>query len=95
MELTNKELADMYIKYKQQVKYYNQSQSFYDLNKYLESKKYLSIVKMEMHKRGLKKKEAKKLGNYNEIGLKVEKNARHHPIIGKRPTLNFDCYFTV
>ena len=28
MELTNKELADMYIKYKQQVKYYNQSQSF-------------------------------------------------------------------
>ena len=62
MELTNKELADMYIKYKQQVKYYNQSQSFYDLNKYLESKKYLSIVKMEMHKRGLKKKEAKKLG---------------------------------
>ena len=64
MELTNKELADMYIKYKQQVKYYNQSQSFYDLNKYLESKKYLSIVKMEMHKRGLKKKEAKKLCNY-------------------------------
>ena len=68
MELTNKELADMYIKYKQQVKYYNQSQSFYDLNKYLESKKYLSIIKMEMHKRGLKKKEAKKLGNYNIFG---------------------------
>ena len=68
MELTNKELADMYIKYKQQVKYYNQSQSFYDLNKYLERKKYLSIIKMEMHKRGLKKKEAKKLGNYNIVG---------------------------
>ena len=64
MELTNKELADMYMKYKQQVKYYKQGQSFYDLNKYLENKKYLSIIKMEMHKRGLKKKEAKILANY-------------------------------
>ena len=64
MELTNKELSDMYIKYKQQLKYYKQRQSLYDLNKYLESKKCLSIVKIEMKKRGLKKKEAKKLSNY-------------------------------
>ena len=54
----------MYIKYKQQLKYYKQRQSLYDLNKYFESKKCLSIVKIEMKKRGLKKKEAKKLSNY-------------------------------
>ena len=64
MELTNEELAYMYIQYKQQLKYFKQRQSFYDLNKYIESKKCLSIVKMEMKKRGLKKKEAKKLINY-------------------------------
>ncbi len=48
MALTNKELADMYIKYKQQRKYFKQRQSFYDLNKYIESKKNLSIIKLEM-----------------------------------------------
>ena len=64
MKLTNKELANMYIKYKHQLKYFKQRQSFYDLNKYIESKECLSIVKMEMKKRGLKKKEAKKLSNY-------------------------------
>ena len=64
MKLTNEELAYMYIQYKQQLKYFKQRQSFYDLNKYIESKKCLSIVKMEMKKRGLKKKEAKKLINY-------------------------------
>ena len=64
MELKNKELADKYIKYKQQLKYYKQRQSLYDLNEYFESKKCLSIVKIEMKKRGLKKKEAKKLSNY-------------------------------
>ena len=64
MKLTNKELADMYIKYKQQLKYFKKRRSFYDLNKYIESKKCISIIKMEMKKRGLKKKEAKKLSNY-------------------------------
>ncbi len=64
MKLTNQELAYLYMKYKQHRKYYKHRQSLYDLNKYLESKKYLSIVKMEMKKRGLKKKEAKKLGIY-------------------------------
>lgn len=54
----------MYIQYKQELKYYKKRQSFYDLNKYMESKKYLSIIKMEMKKRGLKKKKAKKLSNY-------------------------------
>lgn len=64
MEFTNQELADMYVRYKKQIKYYKQRQSLYDLNKYIESKNYLSIVKMEMKKRGLKKKDAKKLSNY-------------------------------
>jgi hypothetical protein len=64
MKLTNQELASMYIKYKKQLKYFKHRQSFYDLNKYIESKKCLSIIKMEMKKRGLKKKEAKKLSNY-------------------------------
>ena len=64
MRLTNQELASMYIKYKKQLKYFKQRQSFYDLNKYIESKKRLSIIKMEMKKRGLKKKEAKRLSNY-------------------------------
>ena len=64
MELTNKELADLYIKYKQQLKYYKQKQSLYDLDKYLESKKCLTIVKIEMKKRGLKIKKAKKLSDF-------------------------------
>ena len=65
MELTNRELADVYIKYKHQLKIYKQRrQSLYDLNKYLETKESLSIIKMEMKKRGIKKKEVKKLCNY-------------------------------
>jgi hypothetical protein len=64
MKLTNQELATMYIKYKKQLEYYKQRQSIYDLNKYIESKKRLSLIKMEMKKRGLKKKEAKELSNY-------------------------------
>lgn len=64
MELTNKELADLYIKYKKKIKFYKQKQSLYDLDKYLKSKKCLTIVKIEMKKRGLKKKEAKKLINF-------------------------------
>jgi hypothetical protein len=68
MEITNQELASMYTKYKKQLKDYKQRQSLYDLNKYLESKKYLSIIKMEMKRRGLKKEEAKKLGNYHHLG---------------------------
>lgn len=64
MELTNKKLADMYIEYKQQLKYFKNGQSFYDLNKYIEIKKSISIIKMEMKKRGLKKKKAKKLSKH-------------------------------
>ncbi len=45
MELKNKELADLYIKYKQQLKFYKQKQALYNLDKYLESKKCLTIVK--------------------------------------------------
>lgn len=64
MEITNKEVAELYIKYKQQLKYFKKRQSLYDLNKYIETKKYLSIIKMEMKRRGLKKKEAKRLSSY-------------------------------
>ena len=53
----------MYVTYKQQLKHFKQGQSLYDLNKYIESKKCLSVIKMEMNKRGLKKKEAKKISN--------------------------------
>ena len=64
MELTNRELASVYIKYKHQLKIYKQRrQLLYDLNKYLEIKESLSILKMEMKKRGIKKKEVKKLCN--------------------------------
>lgn len=63
MGITNKELADMYVTFKQQLKHFKQGQSLYDLNKYIESKKCLSVIKMEMNKRGLKKKEAKKISN--------------------------------
>lgn len=65
-EMTNKELANLYVKYKQQRKIFKdrQTRSFYDLNKYLEIKTHLSHIKWEMKKRGLKKKEAKKLSNY-------------------------------
>ena len=45
MEITNKELADMYVKYKHQLKYFKKGQSLYDLNKYIESKKCLSVSK--------------------------------------------------
>ena len=49
MELTNRELAGVYIKYKHQLKIYKQRrQSLYDFNKYLEIKESLSVVKMEM-----------------------------------------------
>ena len=64
MKITDKEIAELYIKYKQQLKYFKQRQSLYDLNKYIETKKCLSIIKMEMKRRGLKKKEAKKLSSY-------------------------------
>ena len=64
MKITDKEIAELYIKYEQQLKYFKQRQSLYDLNKYIETKKYLSIIKMEMKRRGLKKKAAKKLISY-------------------------------
>ncbi|MFJ8235863.1 hypothetical protein ACIQ34_08980 [Ureibacillus sp. NPDC094379] len=66
MELTNKELANLYTKIKNQKKHYKEKhrQSLYDLNKYLEYKECLAVVKLEMKRRGLKKKEAKKLSNF-------------------------------
>jgi hypothetical protein len=64
MNLTNEELAALYVKYKERKKFYKERQSLYDLNKYLESKKGLAVIKMEMKRRGLRKKEAKKLSNY-------------------------------
>ncbi len=66
MKLTNKELANLYMKYKKEKKLYKQKQrqSLYDLNHYFECKKFLALIKQEMHRRGLKKKGAKKLCNY-------------------------------
>ena len=57
----------------------------------LKAKSTYPSVKMEMHKRGLKKKEAKKLGNYN-IRWIERKKCQAPSKIGKRPTLNF-IYF--
>ena len=66
MELTNKELANLYMKYKKEKKLYKQKKrlSLYDLNHYFECKKALSLIKLEMHRRGLKKKQAKKLSSF-------------------------------
>lgn len=66
MSLTNKELADLYMKYKKEKKLYKQKkrQSLYDLNHYFECKKALSLIKIEMLRRGLKKKHAKKLSSF-------------------------------
>ncbi|RHW40144.1 hypothetical protein D1B33_04675 [Lysinibacillus yapensis] len=66
MELTNKELATLYVKYKKQKKYYKKRQrvSIYDLNHFFECKKCLDLVKLEMQRRGLKKKQAKKLSSF-------------------------------
>lgn len=61
MALTDKELATLYLKYQKEKKLYKNKTSLYDLNKYLEIKKGLSLIKMEMHKRGLNKKQAKKI----------------------------------
>ena len=38
MKITNKEVAELYIKYKQQLEYFKQRQSLYDLNQYIEAK---------------------------------------------------------
>ncbi|MFC0274974.1 hypothetical protein ACFFIX_27110 [Metabacillus herbersteinensis] len=62
--LTNKELAKLYVEYKQKIKLPKKRKSFYNLNKCIEIKKYLSLIKWEMEERGLKKKEAKKLSNF-------------------------------
>ena len=66
MTVTNKELADLYVKYKKEKKLYKQKkrQSLYHLNHYFECKKGLTIVKIEMNRRGLKKKQAKKLSSF-------------------------------
>ncbi len=65
MKISDKELATLYIKYKKDKKIYKQRQkergSLVDLNHYLEVKKSLSILKMEMSHRGLTKKKAKKI----------------------------------
>ena len=65
MKITDKEIATLYVKYKKQKKYYKQKQkercSLVDLNHYLEIKKCLSILKIEMSHRGLTKKQAKKI----------------------------------
>lgn len=61
--ITNEQLAYLYVSYKRQLKVHKKRQSIYDLNKCLETKSYLSIVKQEMKNRGLKKKVAKKLVN--------------------------------
>ena len=63
-ELSNKELAYLYVLYKQKQKNINKEQSFYELNRYMEVKTYRSIIKSEMKRRGLKKKKANKLGNF-------------------------------
>ncbi len=57
--ITNEKLAYLYVTYKQQLKIVEQRQSVYDLNKRLEIKTHLSLVKQEMKRRGLKKKSAK------------------------------------
>lgn len=66
MNLTDKELANLYMKYKKEKKLYKQKkrQSLYDLNHFFECKKALSLIKLEMHRRGLKKKRAKKLSSF-------------------------------
>ncbi|KKI91276.1 hypothetical protein WQ54_15755 [Bacillus sp. SA1-12] len=61
--ISNNELVVLYINYKKQLKIYKQRNSFFDLNKILEIKNYLSLIKWEMKKRGLNKKEAKKYVN--------------------------------
>ena len=61
--ITNEKLAYLYVTYKQQLRALEQRQSVYDLNKRLEIKKHLSLVKNEMKRRGLNKKSAKKLAN--------------------------------
>lgn len=63
-DLSNEELADLYVNYKQKQKIFKKRTSFYNLNKYMEMKEYLSCIKWEIKKRGLKKKAAKKLSNY-------------------------------
>ncbi|WP_175640662.1 hypothetical protein [Metabacillus schmidteae] len=57
--IKNSELFSIYLKYKKQLKIYKQRESFYDLNKTIEIKKYLSIIKWEMKRRGLTPKAAK------------------------------------
>jgi hypothetical protein len=63
-ELSNKELAYLYIVHKQKRSEINKDQSFYDLNRFMEIKQYLSIIKVEMKRRGLKKKEVNKFDIY-------------------------------
>jgi len=65
MNISDKELAILYVKYKKQKKHFKQNQkergSLIDLNNYLEIKKRLSILKIEMNNRGITKKQAKKI----------------------------------
>ncbi len=65
MKISDKELASLYVQYKKRKKFYKQQQkergSLIDLNNYLETKKRLTILKLEMNHRGLTKKQAKKI----------------------------------
>lgn len=56
---TNKELAKTYIRLKSEKKKLPKRQSCYDLNKQIKIKMELSVVKNEMKKRGINKKDAK------------------------------------
>lgn len=58
--INNNELSCMYLKYKKQLKVHKSRGSFYDLNRVIEIKKYLSLVKWEMKNRGMNYKEIKK-----------------------------------
>lgn len=65
MNVTDKELATLYVKYKKEKKFLKEKQkdrcSLVDLNHYIEVKKYLTILKLEMSHRGLTKKQVKKM----------------------------------
>jgi len=65
MKISDKELATLYIQYKKQKKYYKEIKkercSLVELNHYLEIKRCLTMLKVEMSHRGLTKKQAKKM----------------------------------
>jgi hypothetical protein len=58
--INNNELSCLYLKYKKKLKVHKSRGSFYDLNKVIEIKNYLSLLKWEMKNRGMNHKEIKK-----------------------------------